>query len=113
MPGPVYHVGNVAMCPHGGQVQDIPTSPMVLVSGQPAGLFADQYMIAGCPFMLPATPPVPHPCMRIQWLVPALRVTSFGVPLMLMDSVGLCQAPDQMPQGAPIVSVNQPRVIAT
>jgi hypothetical protein len=110
MPGPIYHLGNVVMCPHGGQVQDIPTSPNVLVSGQPVGLATDQYMIAGCAFTLPIGP---HPCIRVQWLVPSLRVKVFGVPVMLMDSVGLCQAPDMIPQGAPIVSVNQPRVIAT
>ena len=113
MPGPIYHVGNSTTCPHGGQVQDIPTNARVLVMGEPVAVGVDQFMIAGCPFTLPGPPPVPHPCIRVQWLVPALRVKVMGVPVMLQTSTGLCQAPDQMPQGAPIVAVNQPRVIAT
>lgn len=111
MPGPIYHVANTAVCPHGGQVQTIPTNARVLVNGEPVAVGADQYMIAGCPFMLP--PATPHPCMRVQWLVPAARVTVMGVPAMLQVSTGLCQAADQAPQGAPIVAVNQPRVIGT
>ncbi len=109
MPGPIYHLGNTAICPHGGQVTDIPTSPRVTVSGQPIGLMSDQYLIAGCSFVIAGAP---HPCIRVQWLVPATRVTSMGQPVLLQASTGLCQAPDQAPQGTPIVAANQPRVVA-
>lgn len=110
MPGPLYHVGNVAMCPHGGQVQDIPTTPRVLVSGMPVGVMGDVYPIVGCPFVIAG---VPHPCILANWLVPAVRVLVMGRPAILQTSVGLCVAPDQAPQGPPVVAVNQPRVIAT
>jgi hypothetical protein len=108
MPGPLFHANNVTMCPHGGQVQTIPTSPRVLVQGQPVAVATDQFLIVGCPFTLG---PVYHPCVRVTWLVPAARVTVMGVPVILQTSVGITQAADQAPQGAPIVSVNQPRVI--
>jgi hypothetical protein len=110
MPGPIYHVGNTAVCPHGGQAQDVPSTPRVTVMGQPIGLMPDQYLIAGCAFNIGGAP---HPCVRIQWLQPATRVTSMGKPVMMQTSTGLCQAPDQAPQGAPIVAANQTRVVAT
>jgi hypothetical protein len=43
--------------------------------------------------------------------MPALRLTSLGRPILLDGSAGLTQAPDMAPQGAPLTSVNQPRVI--
>jgi hypothetical protein len=111
MPGPIYTSGNTTICPHGGQVQDVPTTPRVLLSGLPAAVMADMYPIAGCAFTLPGVGP--HPCTLAQWVTPALRVFVMGVPAVLQTSVGLCLAPDQTPQGPPGVLVNQPRVIAT
>jgi hypothetical protein len=110
MPGPLYHQGNVAMCPHGGSVQDIPTTPRVLVSAMPVALLGDVYPIAGCPFVMAGAP---HPCVLTDFVTPAARVLIMGRPAMLQTSVGLCVAPDQAPQGPPAVCVNQPRVIAT
>jgi hypothetical protein len=68
---------------------------------------SDQYLIAGCAF---ATPAGPHPCIKVQWLVPATRVTAGGQPVILQSSSGLCLAPDQAPQGPPTVTVTQVRV---
>lgn len=110
MPGPITHASNVTMCPHGGQVQDLPTTPRVLLLGLPAALMPDQFIIAGCAFMIG---PMPSPCIKVQWLVPAARVTSMGKPLLIQSSVGVCQAATQAPQGAPIIASNQTRVIAT
>jgi hypothetical protein len=109
MPGPIYHVGNTTMCPHGGQVQDIPTAPRVTVSMMPVGVIGDIGPIAACPFML-AT--VPHPCVLANWIVPATRVFAMGRPVLLQTAIGLCVAPDQAPQGPPVVAVNQMRAIA-
>jgi hypothetical protein len=50
--------------------------------------------------------------MRIQWMVPATRVTSMGQPLITQGSSGLGLAADQAPQGPPIAGVVQPRVVA-
>ena len=111
MPGPMYHAGAVAICPHGGQVTVTPSSPRVLLSGMPAATMTDPALIAGCAFVLP--PSVPHPCIRVQWLVPAVRVLINGQPALLQTSTGLCLAPDQAPQGPPTIVSTQVRVIAT
>lgn len=108
MPGPLFHVGAVAMCPHGGQVQTISSNVRVLVSGMPVGTIADQYLVAGCVFNVSGAP---QPCLRVQWLVPAARVMIMGQPAILQFSTGLCLGPTQAPQGPPIVVTTQPRVI--
>jgi hypothetical protein len=110
MPGPLYHAGAVAICPHGGQVQTIPASPRVLVSGMPVAVMTDTSLVAGCVFTIG---PKPSPCVRVQWLVPAVRVTSMGQPVLLQSSIGLCLSPEQAPQGPPTILSTQPRVIGT
>ena len=91
MPGPVLTIAAAATCPHGGKVT-----------------------IAGCPFQIPiGTGTKPQPCVKVQYTVPATRVQVLGSPVVLSTSVGLCQSAEQIPQGAPIVSAVQPRVIAT
>lgn len=109
MSGPIVHVGAGISCTHGGPVSVVPGNPRVLVGGQPVATVADSFLIAGCAFSLPAGP---HPCMRIQWTGPATRVTAGGSPVVTQASVGLGLAADQAPQGPPIVSVVQPRVVA-
>jgi hypothetical protein len=79
----------------------------VLVGGMPVVTFADQTLITGCAF----NPGAPHPCVRVQWLVPAARVVVNGAPALLQTSTGLCLAPDQAPQGAPVPVSVQPRVV--
>ena len=71
---------------------------------------SDQYLIAGCPFIVGT---VPMPCVRIQWIVPAMRVLVNGSPALLQSSVGLCMSAQQTPNGPPSVPMNQPRVIGT
>ena len=99
------------MCTHGVPVQVVPGNPRVLVSGMPVATMLDQFLIAGCPFTVP--PGVPMPCIRVQWLVPAVRVLINGAPPILNTSVGLCLNPVQAPNGPPVVVMTQPRVIAT
>jgi hypothetical protein len=110
MPGPVYHVAAAAICPHGGQVTEVPSSPRVLVSGQPVATMADRYLVAGCVFNVSGKP---QPCVRVQWLVPAARVLVNGAPVLVQTSTGLCLSPDAIPNGPPIILATQPRVIAT
>jgi hypothetical protein len=107
--GPVVHVGAGITCTHGGQVTIAPGSPRVLVGGQPVATMSDNFLVAGCAFSIPAGP---HPCVRIQWMVPATRVTSLGQPVITQGSTGLGLAADQAPQGPPIPAVVQPRVVA-
>jgi hypothetical protein len=102
------HVGATAICPHGGQVSVIPSNTRVTVNGQPVATIGDQFMIAGCSFVVGN---VPQPCLQVQWLVPATRVTVNGQPVILQTSSGLCQG--AAPQGPPNVIVTQVRVSGT
>jgi len=108
-PAPLYHTMNMTMCVHGGKLTSIPAGPRVFVNGvDPVVCAADPTTIVGCLFTTPATGP--HPCMTATWLVPAVRVMSMGRPVLLAGSVGMTQAADMAPQGAPLTSYNQPRV---
>jgi hypothetical protein len=111
VPGPIYHVGASAICPHGGQVTVISSNARVLVGGMPAATLADTYVVAGCAFTVP--PGKPQPCVKVQWLVPAVRVLVNGQPVILQTSTGLCLSAEQIPQGPPVIVATQPRVIAT
>lgn len=110
MPGPLYHVGAQGMCMHGGQASTISGNTRVLVSGQPVAVLSDTTTIAACPFTVPSKP---QPCVTVRWLVPAARVLVNGQPALLQTSTGLCLSAEQIPQGAPTITVNQSRVIAT
>ena len=110
MPGPLFHVGATAICPHGGPVQVVPSQTRVLVSGQPVATMADVCLVTGCAFNLSGAP---HPCVKVQWLVPATRVLVNGQPAILQTSTGLCLAADQAPQGPPVIVATQPRVTGT
>jgi len=107
MPGLLYHVGATAICPHGGQVTTISSNVRVLVSGQPVATFADTSLVAGCAFTVG---PKPQPCIKVQWLTPAVRVTVGGQPALLQTSAGLCLSAEQIPQGPPTVVAGQLRV---
>jgi hypothetical protein len=111
MPGFLMHVGATAICPHGGQVTTIPANARVLVGGQQVATLADTYLVAGCAFTVPPTKP--QPCVKIQWLVPAARVLVGGQPAILQTSTGLCQSPEQIPQGPPNVVATQVRAKGT
>jgi hypothetical protein len=108
MPGFLVHVGATAICPHGGQVSIISTNTRVRVGGQQAATSGDTFLVAGCAFTVP--PSKPQPCIKIQWLVQATRVKIAGQPAILQDSTGLCQSPEQIPQGPPSIIVTQTRV---
>jgi hypothetical protein len=55
------------------------------------------YVIAGCPFVAGV---VPMPCVTAQWITAALRVTSMGMPVLLLDSQAIC-----IPNGTPAMIV--------
>jgi hypothetical protein len=96
MPGFLLHVGATVICSHGGQAQPTVPNPRVTVSGQPTVTIATPYMVAGCAF-----PPPPNgngPCVSAQFVSSALRLTSNGQPLLLLDSQAICA-----PTGTPLV----------
>ncbi len=111
MPGPLFHVGATAICPHAGPVTTISSNVRVLVSGMPVATMGDTFTVAGCVFTVAG--PKPQPCVLVRWLVPAVRVLVNGQPAILQTSAGLCFSAEQAPQGPPTVISTQPRVIAT
>ena len=98
MPGPLLHVGATVLCAHGGQAQPTAPNPRVTVSGQPTVTRAAPYVVAGCSFTPP--PGGNGPCETATWITSAVRVTSNGVPLLLLDSQAICA-----PTGTPLMGV--------
>jgi hypothetical protein len=109
MAGNTLNVASTLMCPHGGAVQIISANVRVKVSDAYAALMTDQYLISGCPFHIPATPPIPSPCVRVQWIVTDMRVKVNGTPTLSRSSVGLCQNALQVPQGPVVIANTQIR----
>jgi hypothetical protein len=115
MPGFLFHVNAGCSCTHGGPALITPTQARVLVSGQPVATMNAPISVAGCVFTVPG--PKPQPCITVRWLMPSTRVLVMGQPAMLVPAPGpgpgLCQSAEQIPQGPPLVSAVQARVIAT
>lgn len=113
-PGPAVHVAAGVLCPHGAPAQVISTNARVLVSGQPVALAADTYLVSGCPFQVPVGAGTkPQPCLTLRWIAPAVRVTVLGQPVVAATSTGLALSAEQIPQGPPVVTATQPRVVVT
>ena len=95
MPSPVLNLGALVRCAHGGTATPTAPNPRVLVGGQTTATMAAPYMIAGCPFNVAGGP---VPCVTGQWVVAALRVSSNGQAVVLMDSQSVC-----VPNGTPML----------
>ena len=100
-------VDSVLMCPHGGTVVAIPSSPRASMGGATVVYATDTFVIAGCPFTLG---PAPHPCVQVKWVQPAARSTVNGNATLTEASVGLCVAADQSVQGTVQVVTTQSQV---
>ena len=71
-------------------------------------LLNDQYMIAGCPFVVPHGPAtVPNPCIRIMWTTGSNFLFVRGVPALTNISVGICQSVRGIPAGPPVIASHQ------
>ena len=99
MAAPLLNVSSSLQCPHGGTVQIITSNARVQADGAFTAQSTDTFMIAGCPFQIPATPPIPSPCMTVQWVVSNLRTTAGSLAMLNQSSVGLCLSAAQVPQG--------------
>lgn len=104
MPGSLLHLGATVMCAHAGQATPITPNPRVLVSGQPTVALTTMHSVAGC--TLPPPPAANGPCVTAQYVTSAVRITSNGQPLLLIDSQAVC-----VPTGTPLIAtVTQTRV---
>ncbi|MBO0655503.1 hypothetical protein J1792_22805 [Streptomyces triculaminicus] len=108
MSGNLLHVNATVTCPHGARATVLPAQARVVVSGNFAASVADQYTVTGCPFTVVNKP---QPCVTIRWVAPSTRIRINGSPAVLRSSTGLCQSPEQVPQGPPNVSVVQQRAV--
>ena len=91
------------MCPHGGQVQAVSSNARAK-AGAPILRSSDTFTIAGCPLNISGAP---HPCVTVQWVKSNIRSKAVGDFMLASDSVGLCLAGDQAPQGTVIISSTQ------
>jgi hypothetical protein len=84
--------------------------PKVLVNGgQQVLTVSDLLVVAGCIFNVSG---VAHPCVKVR-VDAATRVKINGQPAAILTPTALCLAADQAPQGIPVSTTNQKRVIAT
>jgi hypothetical protein len=110
MAGFTVQTGATLLCPHGGRVQIVSTNARTKAAGQFMALASDTFLVTGCPFHIPATPPIPSPCVSVRWIVTDLRATVSGRPTLSRSSAGICHSATQVPQGPVSIVVTQSRV---
>jgi hypothetical protein len=96
-------------CPHGGVVSITSSNTHVKAGGDFAALATDTFLISGCPFQIPATPPIPSPCMTVQWLATNVKTKVGGAMTVGMGSAGMCISALQVPQGPVVIGSTQPK----
>jgi hypothetical protein len=98
---------SVLMCPHGGLVKVTPVSQRVRLPGGAVLRADDGFEVMLCPFPPTGTP---HPCKTVQWRVTATKVAHAGSKVLTADSVGVCLAADNSPQGLVMIQPMQAAV---
>jgi hypothetical protein len=109
MAGHMLTAGSSLKCPHGGTVSIIPSKPSP-AAGAAVATAADQFVVVGCPFQLPTTPPIPSPCVTVRWVVTDVRVKANGAATLSRSSQGLCYSAAQVPQGPVVIGNTQEKV---
>lgn len=97
-------------CPHGGVVQIVSANTRSRADHAFLATANDTFLISGCPFQIPATPPIPSPCIQVLWQVPDTRVKVDNNPTLSRSSAGLCLSAAGVPQGPVTVVQTQTRV---
>jgi hypothetical protein len=110
MAGKMLNILSTLQCPHGGHVQIVSANTRVKIGGAFAALATDTFVVIGCPFQIPATPPIPSPCVTVRWLVIDSKTRVNGVPTLSQSSSGLCLNAAQIPQGPVVIMATQPLI---
>ncbi len=104
MPGFLLHQQAQVLCSHAGQATPMLVQPRVKVMGMSVALQGAPWTVAGC--TLPPPPAANGPCVTAVHSTAALRVTSFGIAVLLFDSQATCA-----PTGTPLLPpITQTRV---
>jgi hypothetical protein len=98
---------SMMMCPHGGTVSAISSNTKAKAGGDYILRASDTFAIVGCPLVIGL---VPHPCVQVKWVQPALKSKVLGDFILTQQSVGLCVAADQAVQGTVLINSTQPKV---
>ncbi len=107
--GTIITTAATMMCPHGGTITGTVAGAKRATAGAQVLTVNDTFLVAGCPLNVSGAP---HPCVQVQWIAGALKVTADGGAVITTDSQGLCVAADQAPQGPPILMPAQTRASA-
>ena len=106
--GALLNTSSTLMCPHGGSVSITSSNSVAKADGAYIARGSDTFTISGCAFTLPNGSP--HPCVRVQWQVTAMKHKAAGQLCLTSDSTGLCLAADSVPQGPVQISNTQRKV---
>jgi hypothetical protein len=106
--GALLTTASMMMCPHGGTITAISSNTQATAGGSPLVRASDTFIIAGCPFTLPAA--VPSPCMTVQWMQTNTESKAAGDFTLGMNSMGMCLAATQAPQGTVLINSTQQKV---
>lgn len=98
------NTSSMMMCPHGGTVNAICSNAKAQAGGAYLLRASDTFTIAGCAFTVGTTL---HPCVRVQWVRPAMKSRAVGDFTLTEQSLGLCIAADQAVQGTVQISHTQ------
>jgi len=104
------NISSTLQCPHGGSVSISTANARVKADGAFAALSTDTFVVSGCPFQIPGTPPIPSPCLTVQWVVTNLRTKTNGTPNLSKSAVGICLSAAQVPQGPVTIANTQSKV---
>ncbi|MFI7407077.1 hypothetical protein ACIBU0_00120 [Streptomyces sp. NPDC049627] len=111
MPGFALTTAAALTCAHQGQVTLNPGQRQVLAGGAPVLTTADPNAVTPCALSSSQTP-----CVKVDFTVAASsRVFVHRRPLVVQPTgpgSGVCQSAAQVPQGPPVVSTVQQRVVA-
>jgi hypothetical protein len=103
---------SILQCLHGGSVRILSSNTRSQAAGGFIATMSDNFIVVGCPFQIPATPPIPSPCVTVRWLSGDAKTQINGQPSLSSSSVGLCLNAQQIPQGPVIILGGQTRVFS-
>jgi hypothetical protein len=98
---------SVLTCPHLGTVSVVTSNTRAKGGGDFLLRSSDTFTIQGCPLNISGSP---HPCVEVQWMESDLRSKAAGNFTLSEESVGMCVAADQAPQGTVLINFTQPQV---